>query len=327
MQVPAADDKSCPEPIPAKHEFFCSACGTLCVLRQKIDVGATSGDGRSAAAGSGPSSGPPENVYCCGECEVAGMSHVATVSRVNDILAKLPHGWDLADDDNDADALLMVDDDEASYSVAAPATTSKFEDIAKSLSQYHLQQQQRRSIAFDGAPGGSGANGLGNDDNDGNGDEDNTDAEATDELVLDWVWSAIRPLELTCAPASRFSAGNNIEDAGTHAELAGTSGTLVQLPDRTDEMIEEELDQRLVVGKLLADVTRMFLRDLVAAADQTMRKNQAARVSDSEPNGSLADAETKRRLLMLTPLHVLAAVKQDPEAFDVCSNAFLADGL
>ncbi|KAJ2885469.1 hypothetical protein H4R27_001373 [Coemansia aciculifera] len=334
LQLTVADDSSCPEPVLAKHEFFCSACGMLCVLRQKTDIEATCGEGSTAAANNGPSSVPPETMYCCSECKAVGTSHLTTVSRVNNVLAKLPHGWDLADDENDADALLMVDDDEASYAIATPAKTSKFEDIARSLSRYHLQQQKREkhasnsAIAPDSAPADTEATGQENGDvGDGSGGENNGEAETTDELVIDWVWSAIHPLELTCAPAFRFSAGSDINDAGESTELAGTSGALVQLADSTGEMNKEALDQRLVVGRLLADVTRMFLRDLVAAADQTMRKNQAARISDSEPSGSLVDAETKRRLLMLTPLHVLAAVKQDSEVFDVCSNAFLADGL
>ncbi|KAJ2575570.1 hypothetical protein GGH95_003751 [Coemansia sp. RSA 1836] len=115
--------------------------------------------------------------------------------------------------------------------------------------------------------------------------------------------------------ASGDGAGTNVEHAATPA------ASLLRLANSTDEMFEEALNQRLVVGRLLADVTKMFLRDLVATSDQAMRKNQAARDSGD------AEAGAKRRLLMLTPLHVLAAVRQDPETFDVCSNAYLADRL
>ncbi|KAJ2096454.1 hypothetical protein GGI16_004855 [Coemansia sp. S142-1] len=320
LLLPAVDDSSCPEPVLAKHEFFCSACGMLCVLREKTDIEAASVEGCSV---------PPETLYCCSECKDVGTSQLTTVSRVNDVLAKLPRGWDLVDDENDADALLMVDDDEASYSIATPVKAPKFEDIVRSLSRYHLQQQNRGTLAvdstaaLDSAPADTDVTGSGN----GGGDSVNGKVDATDKPAIDWVWSAIRPLELTCAPASCFSAYSDINDVGESTELAGASSALAQPADSTNEMPKEALDQRLMVGRLLADVTKMFLRDLVSAADRIMRKNRAACIPDSEPDDPLADAETKRRLLMLTPLHVLAAVKQDPEAFDVCSNAFLADGL
>ncbi|KAJ2094504.1 hypothetical protein GGI09_005373 [Coemansia sp. S100] len=292
----------------------------LCVLREKTDIEAASVEGCSV---------PPETLYCCSECKDVGTSQLTTVSRVNDVLAKLPRGWDLVDDENDADALLMVDDDEASYSIATPVKAPKFEDIVRSLSRYHLQQQNRGTLAvdstaaLDSAPADTDVTGSGN----GGGDSVNGKVDATDKPAIDWVWSAIRPLELTCAPASCFSAYSDINDVGESTELAGASSALAQPADSTNEMPKEALDQRLMVGRLLADVTKMFLRDLVSAADRIMRKNRAACIPDSEPDDPLADAETKRRLLMLTPLHVLAAVKQDPEAFDVCSNAFLADGL
>ncbi|KAJ2029616.1 hypothetical protein IWW57_001624 [Coemansia sp. S610] len=295
QQLPTIDDTSCPEPVLAKYEFFCNACGVLCVLRQNTDIATT-----SANTGAGPGSELPETMYCCEECKAVGTSHPATVSRVDGVLARLPLGWDLAGGEGDADELLMVDDDEASYAIATPAKELKFVDIARSLTQYHLRQ----------------ANSDGGD-----------DAKASDESPIDWVWSAIRPLELACVPASCVSAGRNANDAGASTETTDASGSLAQLAGSTDEVTEEPISQRLVVGRLLADVTKMFLRDLVAAADQTMRKNQAARASGSESNAPLADAETRRRLLLLTPLHVLAAARRDPEAFDVCSNAFLADGV
>ncbi|KAJ2894160.1 hypothetical protein GGI21_005322 [Coemansia aciculifera] len=247
---------------------------------------------RVANAGNATNSGQkndvlPATMFCGHACESGIKSLSTTVTRAADVLSKLSHGWDLADDENDAEALVTVDDDEVPCSVATTAAkTSKFEGIAETLNRHR---------------------------------ESSDDAEATDSLAIDWVWSTIRPLELGCAPASRFSleSGN---DAGAKAEHADTpASTQIQLDNSTDEVFGEALNQRLVVGRLLADVTKMFLRDLVAAADQAMRKNQAA--CDSG-NG---EAEAKRRLLMLTPLHVLAAARQDPETFDVCSNAYLAD--
>ncbi|KAJ2736634.1 hypothetical protein IW152_000603 [Coemansia sp. BCRC 34962] len=319
QQLLILDDTSCPEPVLAKHEFFCSACGVLCVLRQDTDTATT-----SANPANGTSSERPETMYCCDECKAVGTSHPATVSRADDVLARLPPGWDLVGGESDVDELLMVDDDEASYSIATPAKALKFVDIARSLSQYHLQQPKRESLVDNSvvAPDRTATDTAGP-----TNQVDGYEAEATDDSEIDWVWSTIRPLELACVPASCFSAGSNANDTGASTVPTDTSDSLAQLAGSTGEIAEELLDQRFVVGRLLADVTRMFLRDLVAAADQTMRKNRAARTSSSEPNDPLADAEARRRLLLLTPLHVLAAVRQNPEAFDVCSNALLADGL
>ncbi|KAJ2747830.1 hypothetical protein GGI20_000125 [Coemansia sp. BCRC 34301] len=303
------------EPVLARKEFFCSACGTLCVATHKVDDPVAA----NKAGSDQRSSVPSEPMFCCRECNAVGMSRPTTATRAIDVLSILPCGWDLGDDENDTESLLMVDDDNVSCSAATTARTSKFEDIARMISQHHLRQQERGSLAVS-QPFAKHAPVLDISSQASEG-VDGDDGEATDDLEVDWVWSTIRPLELSCAPASRFSAsGTDAAGTGTGHKVAPAAAQ-VRLANSTDELFENALSQRLVVGRLLADVTKMFLRDLVAAADQTMRRNQAARGSGN------VEAQTKRRLLMLTPLHVLAAVRQDPESFDACSNAYLADRL
>ncbi|KAJ2725702.1 hypothetical protein GGI07_001070 [Coemansia sp. Benny D115] len=223
-----------------------------------------------------------ETLFCSTECERVGHAAHSTMTGVSGALVDLPQGWD--SQESDTDELLMVDDDAAAYS-AAPSPKKKESDdigrIASTLRSYHLEQQDERSSASDA--------------------EDVVE-DAVDDRQIDWVWSVIRPLELNCAPASRF-ASTTMNDG------------VVQLPTYSDEAFSEALDQRLVVGRLLLDVAKMFMRDLVQASNGAMRRNRVS--METKPEG--------RQLMMLTPAHVLAAVKNDPETFDVCSNAYLAD--
>ncbi|KAJ2885253.1 hypothetical protein FB639_001811 [Coemansia asiatica] len=264
----------------------------------------------------------------------------------------------MVDDDTAAYADAQNKDDSASIA------TQDLRLIAASLHKYHLTQQEERNVSGEyygsnvGKNDDSAANdddgtdtrnigNIGNDkgygveanhgksnvasdeqlnDHDGADDRDeaedqNEHAEDDDDQAIDWVWSAIRPLELNCAPASRFS--NSVVPRSSSAQNMPRS--LVQLPNCSDEAFGEALDQRLVVGRLLLDVTKMFLRDLVSSSDRSMRQNRAAvAISQQKPSSSPSE-EIQAQLLMLNPLHVLSAIKKDPDLFDFCSNAYLAE--
>lgn len=227
-----------------------------------------------------------EGLFCSARCRAAIQDHpraCTTVTRAADILDKLPPGWDIPEGEGEGedDALLMIDDSETEAAAATVATTAvekslmkpasdghSIESIADSLRQFHLHTQDKESLVGEDVDRG-----------------------------VDWVWSAIEPLDLSCAPASRLSA----EGA---ASVSTDSGVL---------------EQRLVVGQLVLDATRMFLRDLISASDRKMRQHRMSLVSSTKRK------QKQDPMLMLTPLHVLAAVKEDPQAFDVCSNAYMAD--
>ncbi|KAJ2235094.1 hypothetical protein H4R99_002630 [Coemansia sp. RSA 1722] len=326
---------------------FCATCGTLVVHKRST----TRPDSSS--------------LYCCLECERVGKLDHTTVSRVAELLSRLPRGWDNPDESSDHDELLMVDDDTAAYANAESkaATCSAAEDIrlvAASLRRYHLTQQSERDVSNEGCDSDNGDNdivddgadtaNIGNrkddslemlavrnqnageeqvDNEQGTDDEEENEKQSdhvddNDDQAIDWVWSMIRPLELNCAPASRFS-----NSAAPNALVQNPAQPLVQLPNCSDEAFGEALDQRLVVGRLLLDVTKMFLRDLVSSSDQTMRENRAAITASEQkpPSSSIAEYSERiqAQLLMLNPLHILAAIKKDPESFDFCSNAYLAE--
>ncbi|KAI7833342.1 yeats family-domain-containing protein [Kickxella alabastrina] len=293
-----------PPPLPELAFFFCNTCGAL-ASRPKSDT-------------------LPAVLYCNPECKRTGCTPHTTVSSVTGALAGLPSGWDVDHSDADDDALLMVDDDASAYEVPASTSASNIADvghIAASLRAYHLAQQDERTLANDDENNNEFEDGDDPDDAD-----DNEVDNEIDDQAIDWIWSAIRPLELNCAPASRFS------NALSHN--ANAPQELVQLPNCSDEAFGEALDQRLVVGRVLLDVTKMFLRDLISASDKSMRKNRVAiagpvagSVAGSFVGSAPPNSENRglgQDLLMLTPLHVLAAVKNDPDSFDICSNAYLA---
>ncbi|KAJ2748653.1 hypothetical protein H4S06_004887, partial [Coemansia sp. BCRC 34490] len=263
-----------------------------------------------------------------------------TLSSASKVLAKLPEGWDKSDDENDVDIMLTSAGDRANYLVSSPnladgssgdKTHTNIYNTASLIRAYHLEQQSERNLkdiansnpeealrvghigSFDGRTVES--------DTASNGDGDETNFGAED-CAVDWIWSAIRPLELSCAPASRFTESSGPLDAND----GKGPGSLVQLPNCNDETFGEALEQRLVVGRLFVDIARLFLRDIVSASDKAMRRNRAACIranSTSPKEGGMVDSH--RRLLMLTPLHVLFAAKHSPQLFDVCTNAFLGN--
>ncbi|KAI8319385.1 hypothetical protein GQ54DRAFT_292917 [Martensiomyces pterosporus] len=332
------------------HRYFCHFCGAL---ESRSDPRFSIKNGELVRD---PESVLPAISYCSKSCEGLGSASVSTVSKADEALTKLPQGWDASEDEDDGDTLLMIDDDAAAYSTTAtplasrPASPSAtngvthedIEGIASALREYHVKQQNiQRDDADDDGSDGSKRSGSSQSAESRTGDKaDDQTCGLTDDMGIDWVWSAIRPLELNCAPASRFSSTSTGADVA-NATLSGDTSahSWVQLPNSSDETFGEALDQRLVVGRLFFDVAKLFLRDLVNAAQQGMRQNRASGVIQ-EPASSMQtadctsgaevcapeDAKGNRKLLMLTPLHVLAAVKRNPQAFDACSNAYLADG-
>ncbi|KAJ2524433.1 hypothetical protein GGI11_000824 [Coemansia sp. RSA 2049] len=264
----------------------------------------------------------------------------STLSSASKVLAKLPEGWDKSDDENDVDIMLTSAGDRANHLVLLPNladgsngdnTLTNIYNTASLIRAYHLEQQSERDLdditnsnpeealrvghidSLDGRPIGSDTT------SNGDGDERNFGAE---DCAVDWIWSAIRPLELSCAPASRFTESSGLLGAN---DGKGPE-SLVLLPNCNDETFGEALEQRLVVGRLFVDIARLFLRDIVSASDKAMRRNRAACIranSTSPKEGGMVDSH--RRLLMLTPLHVVFAAKHNPQLFDVCTNAFLGN--
>ncbi|KAJ2776379.1 hypothetical protein GGI15_004864 [Coemansia interrupta] len=268
------------------HAVFCSVCGTL-VVRP-----------RTAAGG-----GTPSALHCCGRCEAAAAEIQAAVGYAGDGRPAV---------DNDGDHHMAGNDDEGDNDSDRPMADSAADHIsdiaaiAASLRAFHQRSQAERASESD--PGsGSDAD-----------DEAAASAHADSDGGIDWVWSVVRPLELAGAPASRFSA---VAAAAAAAPSAGPaeSQPLVRLPNCSDAAFADALDQRVVVGRLLLDAARMFLRDMVAAADRSMRANRVATVAAGQAPVPAA-AQMTPQLLMLTPLHVLAAASRDPHAFDFCGG-------
>ncbi|KAJ2582191.1 hypothetical protein EV177_010333, partial [Coemansia sp. RSA 1804] len=197
-------------------------------------------------------------------CSNMNSREPSTLSSASKILAKLPEGWDKSDDENDVDIMLTSAGDRANHLVSSPnladgssgdTTLTNIYNTASLIRAYHLEQQSERNLddiansnpeealrvghigSFDGRTVES--------DTASNGDGDETNFGAED-CAVDWIWSAIRPLELSCAPASRFTESSGPLDAN---DGKGPE-SLVQLPNCNDETFGEALEQRLVVGRL-----------------------------------------------------------------------------
>ncbi|KAJ2767395.1 hypothetical protein IWQ56_003350 [Coemansia nantahalensis] len=297
---------------------FCHACGAMVrhTANESVLTGRTT-DGRYAARTS-------QIAYCCAGCESAGKSVLSTTTPVAKALSALPNGWDEPDDGDGEgggmDAVVAVDNDptpcpaSSSMAVCAPrCLTTRISGLAAALREYYLVERRQRGTTprHDSLPVGQ------------DGYYDAGDArvskEASADEAIDWIWSTIRPLELNCATACRLAIADG--DSSDAALRDGGPTCPIWLPNGSNEACEEALDQRVIVGQLLLDSAKLFLRDLIAASDKVLRANRAACVNGAR---DAAHAASDSQLLMLTPLHVLAAVKQDPQAFDVCSNAYLA---
>ncbi|KAJ2661414.1 hypothetical protein IWW48_002397 [Coemansia sp. RSA 1200] len=286
----------------------------------------------------------PEQIMDCIPAAVvqsmASEALTVTLSSASKALAKLPEGWDKSDDENDIDIMLTSAGDRANHLVSSPnladgfngnKTLTNIHNTASLIRTYHLEQQSERKLdditnsntkeaLLVGHIGSLDERSVGSDTaSNGDGDERNFGAE---DCAIDWIWSAIRPLELSCAPASRFTEPSGLLDANDDNDLE----SLVQLPNCNDETFGEALEQRLVVGRLFVDIARLFLRDIVSASDKAMRRNRAAciRANSTSPKEG-GTVGSHRRLLMLTPLHVLFAAKHTPQLFDVCTNALLGN--
>ncbi|KAI9503320.1 hypothetical protein BX070DRAFT_225185 [Coemansia spiralis] len=309
-----------------QHGALCNFCGSLTM------------DGHAAHTSQ---NNDDKAFYCSKYCEEMSSTELSTITSVGDLFATLPEGWDHTEDESDTDAMLMIDDDEKSYLTPNPiadSTSAAHEDnegygssqyrikyTASMIRAYHLKQQSERHL---------------NRHSDGESDKDMVDDDAAtdaavgpetnceddeyehgaDDQAIDWIWSTIRPLELNCAPASRFTESGSTTNIVENSE----PNSWVQLPNCNDEAFGEALEQRLIVGRLLLDVAKLFLRDLVSTSDGAMRRNRAACIQNSKANAETnTTAVSQHQLLMLTPLHVLSAVKRNPQLFDVCSNAYL----
>ncbi|KAJ2452924.1 hypothetical protein EV183_002593 [Coemansia sp. RSA 2336] len=279
------------------HNIFCNTCGLL------VDNTYLNQDHTNSQTN--------HPVYCTKECASMAQLKQTTATSVNDVLNTLPQGWDTPDDE--AGAVVLIDEADAVDRNTDSASRMRIEAIAELLRRYHVEQQNERDVGSDESYSAKDR---------GTAEPNKTGGDlcrlgGADDEAIDWVWSIVRPLELNCATAARLSVAGNSSALGTGM---GDSAAQVCLPNSTDEALSEALDQRLVVGRLLLDATKLFLRDLVAASENTMRSNRAAcpAATDHYPAGE------SRQPLLLTPLHVLAAVKRDPQKFDMCSNAYLA---
>ncbi|KAJ1860974.1 YEATS domain-containing protein 2 [Coemansia sp. RSA 2703] len=273
------------------HAVFCSVCGTL-VVRPRT----------ASAVAAAPT------LHCCQRCETAAavetqapVVYSGSVQPVVDSDGDHP----MAESDSDSDKPVANSISGHSLNVA---------EIAASLHAFHQRSQAERASESDSEA-----------DSDSD-SESVSDSHSDSDRAIDWVWSVVRPLELTCAPASRFSAASAPSQSADQSVDQSEAQSLVRLPNCSDDAFADALDQRLVVGRLLLDATRMFLRDLVAGADRSMRANRVATIAadHTSPSGAATAAslpsQMTPQLLMLTPLHVLAAANRDPHAFDFCSD-------
>ncbi|KAJ1723087.1 YEATS domain-containing protein 2 [Coemansia erecta] len=268
------------------HAVFCSVCGTL-VVRPRTAVALSA-------------------LYCSARCEAAAAEIQAAVSVAGNGQPAPDADGDhpMADNDNDSDG-----DSDRPMAESVAGHSPDIVAVAASLRAFHQQAQAERAAETD-----SGS------DSDSDSDANShSDAHSDSDRAIDWVWSVVRPLELSCAPASRFSAAAALPQSDAPPADQAESRPLVRLPNCSDAAFADALDQRLVVGRLLLDAARLFLRDMVAAADRSMRANRVATVAAGQapapPSSQMAP-----QLLMLTPLHVLAAASRDPHAFDFCGG-------
>ncbi|KAJ2825434.1 hypothetical protein IWW50_002850, partial [Coemansia erecta] len=232
-----------------------------------------------------PSTGEPTSaaIYCSQECESTSASAHTTATNIGGVLTTLPKGWDASEDEGGAEVILSVDDDINSNPSGAvdSVTHAKIKSIAVSLRRYHLEQQCVRNLVDEESYSSEHGEALVGADDTSASIEDVSGKQpdsGVDDEAIDWIWSIVRPLELNCATASRLSITNS-DDLGTGSDNKAAE-TQIRLPNGTDEALGEALDQRLVVGRLLLDVTKLFLRDLVAASDKTMRSHHAARIAE-----------------------------------------------
>ncbi|KAJ1781263.1 hypothetical protein LPJ59_007086, partial [Coemansia sp. RSA 2399] len=200
-----------------------------------------------------------------------GIKELTTLSSASKVLAKLPAGWDKSDDEYDVDIMMTIDGDK---------TISEIKNTASSIHAHHLEQQGERDLGDHFSEEmAEGVHSL--DEND----------YCSGDRAIDWVWASIRPLELTCAPASRFTESGNIPGTNGNANPED----LVQLPNCNDEAFGEALEQRLVVGELFVDIAKLFLRDIISASDKAMRTNRTECIRASEANAEKEAAAVSRR--------------------------------
>ncbi|KAJ2847764.1 hypothetical protein IWW36_003684 [Coemansia brasiliensis] len=283
--------------------IFCNACG---LLIEHNHLGQNHANSQTN-----------HPVYCTKECASMVQLKQTTATSVNDVLNALPQGWDIPDDETSA-VVLIDETSTVDCNTDSSASQTRIKTIAESLRRYHVEQQNRQDVSSDERYSAKDHGESEPDETGGDLAECSLESlGGADDEAIDWVWSIVRPLELNCATASRLSVAGGSSTLGTGIE---DSAAQVCLPNSTDEALSEALDQRLVVGRLLLDVAKLFLRDLIAASDHTMRSNRAVRITSANQ----IPAGNSQQPLLLTPLHVLAAVKRNPQKFDVCSNAYLA---
>lgn len=112
------------------------------------------------------------------------------------------------------------------------------------------------------------------------------------ERSLDWIWSVVGQLRLKSVIANDMllAKDGNLQGPTASFDLAAA------------------MKQRLVVGNILAQATRVFLKKLVQETVNTCRK---------EEEGS-ADKSTK----MMVPYHIYQAAQHTPE-FDFLTNQYM----
>ncbi|CEP11888.1 hypothetical protein [Parasitella parasitica] len=121
-------------------------------------------------------------------------------------------------------------------------------------------------------------------------DADNMDV--ANERSLDWIWSVVGQLRLKSVIANDM--------------LFGKDGNL-QGPTSSFDL-ESAMEQRLVVGNILTQATRVFLKNLIS---------HTVNICHKEEEGS-ADKSTK----MMVPYHIYQATQQREE-FDFLTNQYM----
>ncbi|KAJ1674422.1 hypothetical protein EV182_003307 [Spiromyces aspiralis] len=293
--------------------------------------------------------------FCCQACEQvwtgSTLSQMSTLTPLADLLVQLPGGADgLAGDDGGmSGGGLGSDDSDGDLDVDGSMPMARLTATRPSLQS----SSPSSSIAlFANDVGGQGelVSGLW--------EAAMMDDGASASVLTDWVWSSIQPLELPTTPAARMAVTQRNDDQGSPMARVpvkrGTStrplkhtdelrqtfehdGKEILLANSTKDVLFEAISQRVVVGKLLVDTVKLFLRDLVRSALkeipdapgcqgkgwQIIPPSRAINVHQKTSANSTSVKTVELPAAILTPWHVVKAIQRNPSTFDVCSNTYL----
>lgn len=123
--------------------------------------------------------------------------------------------------------------------------------------------------------------------------------ESSDEAHIDWIWSVVKQLRLKGVVATDMVTGKDGVLKGPTADFD----------------LYTACDQRLVVGTLLAKVTRSFLKRVLDASVNVLREQQSA----TDTTSGSSNSSSSRALV---PLHVYEAIQRIDE-LDFLTNKYM----